>query len=176
MDNIISGSLIKEDVFDNLDSEYSKKYPLNTKWNFYFHKIKNDNWDLESYKLLYSFDNIRDFWRLFNNHPKYDIGMFFLMRDNITPLWEDKHNINGGTYSFKIQKQNIENAWSELTIAVISESIFINSNLITGISLHPKYNCFIIKIWCITKINKLTFDIHLKYIDSKTCIYKKNIV
>ncbi len=162
-------------IIENLPNN-NDFYPLKNKWNLFFHKIKDNNWNLDSYKLLYSFDNIRDFWKLFRNHPKHNFGMFFLMRENISPIWEDQLNIKGGTYSFKIPSNLIENAWCELAIAVISESTLMNNKFINGISIHPKYNCYIIKIWAGAEIDNLQFNTKLKYFDTKTCIYKKNAV
>lgn len=151
-------------------------YVLNSKWSYYFHNIKDNNWKLDSYQHIYTFTNIEEFWRLFNIHPKYSFGFFFMMRDGISPIWEDESNINGGTFSFKITKDNISDAWLELSVALIGETITKNSENISGISLHPKYNCFIIKIWCITDTQSLIFSTNLRYFDSTTCLYKKNKV
>lgn len=151
------------------------KYRLHTNWNLYFHHIKDIDWSFESYKHLYSFDSVCNFWRLYNNFPQHSLGMFFLMRDGINPLWEDPHNMNGGTFSFKIGKNQIKDAWLELSMAIIGESIFDQSEIITGISLHPKYNCYIIKIWVSENITKLEFDINLTFFDPSVCFYKKNI-
>ena len=75
---------------------------------------------------------------------------FFLMRDTILPIWEDKNNINGGYWSFKIAIHNIHNAWNEITMALIGENILkdkTNIYSINGISISPKKNFCIIKIW-----------------------------
>ena len=159
-----------EDNKSNCDN-----FPLKNTWKFYFHKIKDNNWNLDSYQLLFSFDNIRDFWKLYNNHPNYMIGLFFLMRESIAPMWEDEQNINGGTYSFKISRTNIEKAWTEISASVIGNELLKDNNVITGISMHPKYNCFIVKIWVKNEIPDISEKFKLEFFNPNTAIYKKNI-
>lgn len=165
-----------QNLLDNDNKIIIENAPLKNKWNYYFHKIKDNNWDLESYQLLYTFDNIRDYWKLYNNHPYHIIGLFFLMRDNIAPMWEDKENINGGTYSFKIQKNNIEKAWIEISSAVIGETLIKENEFVTGLSIHPKYNCFIIKIWVKCELTEAISNLKLDFFDPNMAIYKKNII
>ena len=154
----------------------SSKYPLQNKWNLYFHNIKDNNWNLDSYQHIYDFNNIEQFWRLYNNYPKYNLGLYFLMKEGIAPIWEDENNEKGGTYSFKINKNMISYAWEEISVRLIGETLTDNPKLITGISLHPKNNCYIIKIWCSTKDIKLSFRTNLQYCNLKKSIYKKNII
>ena len=153
----------------------STNYLLYNKWNLYFHNIKDNNWNLDSYQHLYEFNNIENFWKLYNNYPNYNYGLFFLMKDGIAPIWEDENNEKGGTYSFKINKNIIIDAWEEISIALIGETLSSDENFITGISLHPKNNCYIIKIWCSNNNNKLIFQNNLKYFNLNKSIYKKNI-
>lgn len=151
-----------------------KNYNFNTKWNYYFHNIKDNNWKLDSYQHIYSFLNINNFWKLYNNHPKHSLGFFFLMRDGIDPIWEDDNNINGGTFSFKISKDQIIKAWLLLSIALVGETITSDSENISGISLHPKYNCYIIKIWYTIPNNEINLNKELIHFNSKSSLYKKN--
>ena len=101
---------------------------------------------------------MEDFWVLKNSWdmclPKVYEGMFFLMRklDNqcIYPQWEDKNNRQGGYWSFKVLKTKSEECWFELMIYTISEQILKNSidfADINGISISPKKNFCILKIW-----------------------------
>ena len=76
--------------------------------------------------------------------------MFFIMREGILPIWEDKQNKTGGCWSFKIIKKDVFNAWNELAITLLGESITKNpvQNMeINGISISPKKSFCIIKIW-----------------------------
>ena len=72
----------------------------------------------------------------------------FLMKNNIPPLWEDINNINGGVITYKITKKNADNIWRDLTMGLIGNTLTENqNNYINGISISPKINNCIIKIW-----------------------------
>ena len=46
------------------------------------------------------------------------------MRDDVTPLWEDMHNINGGCWSFKIQEENAEELWTDLSVMLLANKLY----------------------------------------------------
>ena len=76
--------------------------------------------------------------------------MFFIMREDIFPTWEDPDNRLGGCVSFKVVSDNILEAWNKLFLYLISENITNEENLYTeinGISIAPKKEFNIIKIW-----------------------------
>ena len=81
------------------------KLKLESKWTFWFHKLYEDYWSINSYKKLYTFDNISEFWCLYNNLKYLHNGMFFLMKNDIKPIYEDKHNINGVEVDFRANSQ-----------------------------------------------------------------------
>ena len=127
---------------------------LHSTWVLWYHDIKNTEWTLDSYIKVAEFNTIEDFWKLYtyiNNKPQLITnGMFFLMRENILPIWEDTSNINGGYWSFKISIHSITHAWNEISMALIGENILKNREnmyTINGISISPKKNFCIIKIW-----------------------------
>jgi len=154
----------------------TSKYPLQNKWNLFFHNLKDNNWNLDSYQHIYEFNDLENFWKLYNNYPNYNFGLYFLMKEGVSPIWEDDNNEKGGTYSFKINKSIISDAWEEISIKLIGETLSSNHKLITGISLHPKNNCYIIKIWASSNDFKLSFKTNLKYFNMNKSIYKKNII
>ena len=65
---------------------------LNDKWNYYYHLPGDNNWSLSSYKLIMeNIDNAEAVKKL-NEQIKNGIiknTMLFVMRSDITPLWED---------------------------------------------------------------------------------------
>lgn len=121
------------------------------KWNIWYHYDK-DNWKLSGYKKIYEINNISSFWKLYNNWDKLD-GILnkhlFLMRNDITPIWEDTNNINGGCWSYKINEELAINLWEDLSIYLICEQISPTiPNEILGISISSKKNNnVVIKIW-----------------------------
>ena len=91
------------------------------------------------------------------------------MKDGIVPNWEDSNNINGGCWSFKITKKQAQVVWTNLSMALIGNTIckeYKNLKEINGISITIKSNFCIFKLWnCNSKKNNLNI------IDSSlTCI------
>jgi hypothetical protein len=123
---------------------------LNTKWILWFHNPLDNNWNIDSYINIATITSIEDFWGIYNNIDSKIIenGMLFLMRDKIEPLWEHTENINGGSWSFKIPKENIKSIWDEISINLCIENVSNNDkNIINGISISPKKKFSILKIW-----------------------------
>jgi hypothetical protein len=124
---------------------------LNSEWSIWFHNEK-DNWKLSGYKKIYTFNTIANFWKFYNNWDKVG-GVtnkhFFLMKNNVTPIWEDQSNINGGCWSFKIQEEQAEDLWEDLSSHVVCEQLCPTiSNEIVGLSICLKKNSnTVVKIW-----------------------------
>ena len=124
---------------------------LHRNWSFWFHKIDNITWEMDSYRLVYSFNNILDFWKLYNNNNSFNLGMSFLMKKDVLPIYEDPENINGGVWSFRILRKDIAQVWLDLNLGLIGETLSDDMDDINGISINPK-NC-VIKIWMKKCIN-----------------------
>ena len=160
-----------------MDKELSIESPhrLHTGWIVWYHSYLDKNWDMNSYKSILQINTIEDLLVLINSWntclPSVTEGMFFIMRkvDNdtiINPRWEDKHNINGGYWSFKVPNGDAQNIWNTLSKILIGETILTNPTMdINGISISPKKHFCIIKIW---NKNRENYETHLlsKYIDS----------
>ena len=119
-------------------------------WNIWFHHTKDD-WSIDGYRKIYTIETISDFWKLYNNWDKLgsiNSKHFFIMKNNITPMWEDDENKNGGCWSFKIQEKEASNLWEELSLYLVSETISKIDDDIQGLSIClKKNNHSIIKIW-----------------------------
>ncbi len=141
---------------------------LSNKWNIWYHHEK-DNWELSGYKNIYEINTICDFWKLYNNWNKLkgiNAKHYFLMKNNITPLWEDPENINGGCWSFKVSDTDAENLWTELSCYIVCNQLIEDSNDIIGLSIClKKNNNTVVKIWNTNSKNnslKLINEIILK--------------
>jgi hypothetical protein len=126
---------------------------LNDNWALYFHDPDEDNWSDDSYKLICTITTVEDFvhlHRLLRND--WMKGMFFIMREHIRPQWEDKHNRDGGCFSFKIMKDEVPNYWFECVSKVLGETMFMEPyrnkwDKICGISISPKRSFCILRLW-----------------------------
>jgi len=121
----------------------------NKNFCYYYHSSKSNDWGIDSYKLLGNINNTNDINSVFENNFHSYNGMFFLFEKNIEPLWEDPNNINGGSWSFKININNSTHIWKELCFRFIDNNILLNNNFykINGITYTPKKYISIIKIW-----------------------------
>jgi hypothetical protein len=125
---------------------------LNSKWTLWYHKSNDADWSLESYIKLASFSSIEEFSIVYDSLKPIHIqnAMLFLMREDISPIWESEENKDGGCFSFKIYRQDIYEAWNELSSLLIGENILKDKTMIScvnGISISPKKTFSIIKIW-----------------------------
>jgi hypothetical protein len=122
---------------------------LNDKWNVWYHHIK-DNWSIDGYKKIFTIDNAIDFWKLYNNWDSLG-GItsrhFFLMKNDVKPVWEDPINIKGGCWSFKIVDSMAGELWEDLSVLLITDELLTNT-VGLGLSIAiKKNNTCVIKIW-----------------------------
>ncbi len=161
-------------------------HKTHTAWTFWYHNPTDKNWDLNSYTKIYEFETLEDFFKVFNSWdeclPHISEGMFFLMRkfgdDNyINPLWEDKYNRDGGFWSFKINKEDANTIWRDLSNYLVAEQMcrYVNdSMMINGISISPKRNFCILKIWNndYKKCDKALLSNSIPNLSFSECMYK----
>lgn len=126
-------------------------YTLNSEWCLYFHDPNNCRWDIDSYVIVDRITTVNEWVQLFRVFAEgWNKGMFFLMRGDIKPLWEDDYNKNGGCVSFKLFKNEVKDCWFELTGKTICEqliSLSSSSHKISGVSISPKRTYCIVRIW-----------------------------
>jgi len=124
---------------------------LNDIWSVYFHDPNDYNWEEKSYKFICTISTVEDYCNMFYVFKElFYKGMFFIMREHIMPRWEDENNCNGGCFSFKVNTINLEDKFFETTSKVLGEILGkteLYSMNINGISLSPKKNHYIIRIW-----------------------------
>lgn len=127
-------------------------YQLNTKWSLWYHSINDNNWNNKSYKNLYNINNLFDLKIINDSIMKNHLqnGMFFIMKEDIFPTWEDPDNREGCCISFKIYNSVLIEQWNLILNSVITQDILKdinNEDLLNGISISPKKEFNIIKIW-----------------------------
>ncbi len=125
------------------------EHKLHTQWVLWFHSLDDTNWTKDTYTKIAEMNSIEEFLGVYQDFDTFGKGMFFLMRKDIFPQWEDESNIKGGYWSYKIGKSVAEKAWFELSCACIGECLTKKPQdmfNINGISYSPKINNVIIKI------------------------------
>lgn len=143
------------------------------------HDIHNKNWDIKSYKKLFTVKTVSDFWKLFNNFHKFSIKFihFFLMKEGVEPVWEHPMNRGGGVCSFKIEINNVLQLWEYINVMMMCGKLSTDSGDINGVSISPKNNWAILKVWNRDSSNDLTQTMHpdiLKKYKHLSVKYKSN--
>ena len=123
---------------------------LDNEWTFYFHDPNNSNWEISSYIQVEKVKSVNEWVQVFHSFKDvWSKGMFFLMKDTIQPIWEHEYNKNGGCMSFKLWKTEVNDCWLDLSGKLITNTLLKNCKpeKISGISLSPKRNYCIVRIW-----------------------------
>ena len=151
---------------------------LNDTWILWEHQKNNNNNYDQNTKKLGSFDNLKDFWRYYNNYPypsiifsdgfdkpiiknpDREIGSISLFKNGILPKWEDPKNTNGGEIALRKFKniEELDELWEKLSILCIGSQIKY-PELITGIrvvdsSIPNKKALYRIELWFSDKNKK----------------------
>lgn len=165
--------------------ETGSEYKFNDVWCVYFHAKNNNKSYAENTKKLIEFDNIEDFWKIFNNIPiptqmfsEYGVkkvlkstketpAAISLFRKNSYPTWEDESNVKGFEWSLRKYKDfdymNI--LWNLVIMKVVGEN-FEHSNILNGVRI---VDCTIdnkimyrIEVWFSDKKFKEYFETKIK--------------
>lgn len=132
---------------------------LNTTWIVWIHENDNQDWSLKSYKSIYEIDSIGSMWRFLHVLDNLDKNarQYYIMRNGITPIWEDNNNKQGAICSIMIDNMNKfsshsrgdlgVDAFSAICILVLNESFVRNNNVINGLCYSIKSRSVLIKLW-----------------------------
>ena len=142
-----------DDAILSTNKPVCNTHSLNGKWVLYNHLPSEKNWSLCSYNIIMSnIDTVEKMIAINRALPENMIkfSMLFLMREGITPLWEDEQNKNGGCFSYKVINKNVLQVWRHMMYLLAGESLATQTDYnanINGITISPKKNFCIIKIW-----------------------------
>lgn len=156
---------------------------LNSSWTVWIHENDNQKWDLASYESIFHISSIGDmsrFLSIFDNLNK-NVRQYFIMRDGITPIWEDNNNKHGAICSIMIDNTSKNgrgnrngkydlgvDAFTAMCILVMNESFVKNNGDINGLCYSIKSRSVLIKLWVKDfKLNE-KFETKLPYTFLKT--------
>ena len=154
---------------------------LSDKWTLWAHLPHNTDWSIKSYIPISTFTTAEETIAVTETLPPILVEncMLFMMREGIKPTWEDPKNRNGGCFSYKVSNKNVYKVWKELTYVVVGNTVSNQLSYVkcvNGITISPKKNFCIIKIWMSDCSNQnpavVTGD--LKGLSSQGCLFKKH--
>ena len=154
---------------------------LHGSWTLWAHLPHDTEWSLSSYKKIMDFSSVEEAIVLTETLPHKMIRncMLFIMRKGINPMWEDVQNRDGGSFSYKVSNKNIPVTWKELTYKLVGEtmvSLPAIQSVINGITISPKKNFCVIKIWmanCNNQDSSIIGDV-AQGVVSQGCLFKKH--
>ena len=161
-------------------TDKSTTHKLYDKWTLWSHLPHDVDWSVTSYKKIVTIDSVEAIITLCETLPEKMINncMLFLMRKDILPLWEDDKNKNGGCFSYKVSNKNVASVWKNLSYSLVGECLTEDKKLrptITGITISPKKNFCIIKIWMSTCNHQNPRIIELMdHIKPDGCLFKRH--
>lgn len=168
-----------QDISTN-SQDLKSDHLLNDEWCLWAHLPHDTDWSLNSYKNIYTFSTLEEAISLYNHIPSKMVRncMLFLMRKGITPLWEDPKNRDGGCFSYKLINKIVPECWKKISFCLIGESLSNIKNLqkgINGITISPKKNFCILKIWTNNCDFKNCEELQTpSEIDKNGCIFKQH--
>jgi len=154
---------------------------LSDRWTLWAHLPHNTDWSISSYIPISTFTTIEETIGVTETLPAVLVEncMLFMMKEGIKPTWEDPKNRNGGCFSYKVTNKNVYKVWKDLTYTVVGATVSKNASFVkcvTGITISPKKNFCIIKIWMTDCNNQnpsiVTSDI--KGLSPQGCLFKKH--
>jgi len=176
-----TGSDTNSDSKDTVVSTNSNLHELSDAWIIWAHLPHDTDWSLKSYMKIYEFNTVEQAITIAETLPPVLVTncMLFLMRKGINPIWEDERNRNGGCFSYKIPNKDVPDAWKQLSYSMVGETMSDNKKLlphINGITISPKKNFCIIKIWlsnCSFQDAAVIREVH--GITSHGCLFKRHV-
>ena len=156
-------------------------HPLQTKWTLYYHLPNDNNWALSGYKVVMSeMDSLEQLISLnrvvTERMVKY--SMLFFMRDGVTPLWEDTQNRTGGSFSYKVPNKAVYRLWNDLVYLMCGNTLMVDPthmHLVNGITVSPKRNFCIVKIWMVDcKLQDPSVIVHVPNLLHTGCLFKSH--
>lgn len=160
--------------------QQQQHHALSNGWTLWCHLPHDTDWTLKSYIKLYDFNTVEQAVSVTEMLPPKLVMncMLFLMREGITPIWEDVRNRNGGCFSYKVSNKDVSDCWRQLTYVLVGNSISANKTalpVVNGITISPKKNFCIVKIWLANcKFQNAAIISEVTGITPHGCLFKKH--
>jgi len=167
---------------ESSNSSFSEEpIPLENAWCLWFDRYIGPGFSADEYAAsmleVAIFDDVQSYWRWTNNLPEAGkleaTCSYHLMKKGIRPLWEDKSNVNGGSFSFRISSADtFDEIWTTISLNAIAGQfdLFLSNffNELCGVSIGMRRNEASFTIWT---SNAKSFDVQ-KMADFIACLLK----
>ncbi|ORY71601.1 translation initiation factor eIF 4e-like domain-containing protein [Pseudomassariella vexata] len=151
--------------------------PTQHYWNYYFDrppkeqkKTEDGSYQSSLEQLGSQIESIQDFWRHDNNLPLAQMQMresIYLFKSGFKPIWEDRRNVLGGSWTFRAPKTVGPKLFSLIQAMAIGEQlqeVVEEGDTICGVGLSVRFNSHLISIWHRDASKKKSIDALLQYV------------
>jgi len=132
--------------------------PTQHYWNVYFDRQQKEQKNDGTYEATLEqigsqIESVQDFWRYNNNTPVENIKMresIYLFKQGFQPIWEDRRNVNGGSWTFRVPKTSGPDFWTRVQLMAIGEqlqSCLDVGDQLCGVGLSVRFNSHLISVW-----------------------------
>jgi hypothetical protein len=121
------------------------EFTFESKWNLFYHAVDDKSFELDSFKLIYTIGCLDDIFKLIETIPTFQSGMFFLIREGISPVLE---STKGGMWTYRVSKKVIDDIFEKIMYLITTNSLTKDPKSaidIYGISISPKLSNCVIK-------------------------------
>lgn len=161
----------------------SSFHPLTHSYVLWAHLPHDTNWNIASYQRIHvdPVSTVEEAVAITETVSDTLVKncMLFLMKSGVAPIWEDVENRRGGSFSYKVANKQVYDVWRALSYALMGDTISTNLTFVakvTGITISPKKNFCIIKLWMSTCEfqNASLVTAKIDGISAAGCLFKKH--
>ena len=175
-------SLVESPFNMKQSSEITSNHTIHQKYCVWYHLPLEKDYSIESYRQIMNIETVEELISFTETCSDVIIrlGMLFFMKENILPMYEDPQNINGGRLSLKIPNKLIPIIWRVICYLFAGNQLGKKeqfNNTISGLTISPKKNFSIIKIWMKTCEfqNPEEFNfVSIQHLCDLTCFFTKH--
>jgi hypothetical protein len=110
-------------------------------WTLYYHSPTENRWTTDSYIKICTVETYEQYFAVMKLIDEVSVhyGMLFWMRGAITPLYENRENIKGGSYSARVGRNRSAHYFTMYVLACMLGLVVADKeNIINGVSITPK--------------------------------------
>ncbi|EXV00757.1 eukaryotic initiation factor 4E [Metarhizium robertsii] len=98
-------------------------------------------------------ESVQAFWRYNNNMPVDKLKMresIYLFKEGFKPIWEDRRNMHGGSWTFRVSKSIGPEFWNQVQLLAIGEKLeeaLDENDQLCGVGFSARFSAHLITIW-----------------------------
>lgn len=130
----------------HIEEDISESRLLKSEWSlWYFEREQGKSWE-QCFHDVAACKSIEEFWILFNSvklPTEICEGCNYAMfRNSVRPMWEDKHNLNGGRWIITLEKRvesdEVNRLWLDILMLLLQEQLS-NASSVCGVIFHNRW-------------------------------------